>query len=374
VQAVFDMILRILVTCSFALIILLGQEKRDYSVFVGKPVTATRVNAVTGGGHFPVMIRLDNGDLVAAVRAGGTHVHVKGRLDWIRSKDNGVTWTQSMLVDTPLDDRNPAVGQLADGTVLVAYHIAGGYAPNGDPPARGAPIVRDGLYILRSRDRGQSWDPPIKSAIPMELGASGYGKIVQLRDGTVLMAVYYLKGTPYDHISYVYRSADGGKTWGDPTKIAGDFDETALAVLPNDRLIAVLRSKVGAYLSTSFSEDKGRTWSPVQQITAAREHPADVIVLKDGRLLLCYGERNRPYGVRARLSGNLGKDWGPETFILAADCESGDCGYPSSAEVSPGRIVTVYYAVDAKYDPYGRDADSLSRTFTRAVLWSIPPR
>lgn len=343
-----------------------------YSIFAGRQLSAERVDAFTGGGHFPVMIRLDNGDLVAAVRAGGTHVHVKGRLDWIRSKDNGKTWTRSLLVDTPLDDRNPAVGQLADGTVLVAYHIAGGYGPNGEPPVRGAKLIRDGLYILRSHDHGMTWDQPVKSQIALENAASSFGKIVQLSDGTALMAVYYLKGSPYDHISYVYRSRDGGKTWGDPSHIATDFDETALAVLPQDRLIAVLRSKAAGFLSVSFSTDKGRTWSVPHQITAAKEHPADVIPLKDGRLLLCFGERNKPYGVRARLSSNQGVDWGPETFILVADCESADCGYPSSAEVSPGRIVTVYYSVDAKYDPYGKDADSLSRTYTRAVLWSIP--
>lgn len=335
------------------------------------PVATQRVNAVTGGGHFPVMIRLDNGDLVAAVRGGGTHVHVKGRLDWIRSRDNGRTWTHSVLVDTPLDDRNPAVGQLADGTVLVVYHIAGGYGPNGEPPQRGAKLVRDGLYVLRSHDRGMTWDAPVKSAIPLGNAASCYGKIVQLSDGTALMAVYYLKGSPYDHISYVYRSKDGGKTWGDPSLIAGDFDETALAVLPKNRLVAALRAKNGGFLSISFSEDTGRTWSPPRQITAAKEHPADLIVLRDGRLLLSFGERNRPYGVRARVSANGGADWGAETFQLAADCPTADCGYPSSAEVAPGRIVTVYYAVDAAYDPYGKSEDSLSRTFTRAILWSI---
>jgi len=337
-----------------------------------RTITGERVDAVKGGGHFPVMVRLDNGDLVAAVRGGGTHVHIKGRLDWIRSRDGGRTWTSSVLVDTPLDDRNPAVGQLSDGTVLVAYHSAGGYGPNGEPPERDSKLYRDGLYILRSRDRGVTWDPAVKSEIAIENAASSYGKIVQLADGTALMAVYYLKGSPYDHISYVYRSRDSGKTWGDPSLIARDFDETALAVLPNDRVIAVLRAKQTGFLSISFSSDKGRTWTEPRRITEPKEHPADVIVLKDGRVLLSFGERNRPYGVRSRISSDGGATWGSETFVLAADCETSDCGYASSAEVSPGRIVTVYYAVDAKYDPYGKSPDSLSRTFTRAILWTIP--
>ncbi len=345
---------------------------QDYSVLVGREVPAARVEAVTGGGHFPVMIRLDSGDLVAVVRGGGTHVGIKGRLDWIRSKDNGKTWTRATLVDGPLDDRNPAVGQLRDGTVVVTYHAAGGYGPKGEVPVRGSAVIRDGLYVLRSSDRGVTWEKPVKSAIPLELGASSYGKIVQLADGTALMAVYYLKGTPYQHISYVYRSTDGGKTWGDSSKIADDFDETALVVLPKDRLMAVLRSKNGAFLSTSFSEDKGRTWSQPRQLTANREHPADVIRLNDGRLLLTYGERNRPFGVRAKISKNLGLNWEPETIVLVSDAENTDCGYPSSAEISPGKIVTLYYGVNGSYDPFGKNPESLSRAFTRAVLWSIP--
>lgn len=345
---------------------------QDYRVLVGKEVRAERVDAVTGGGHFPVMIRLDSGDLVAAVRGGGTHVGVKGRLDWIRSKDNGKTWTHTTLVDGPLDDRNPAVGQLRDGTVVVTYHAAGGYGPNGEVPARGSAVVRDGLYVLRSFDRGVTWEPPVKSEIPLKFGASSYGKIVQLQDGTALMAVYHLMGTPYEHISYVYRSNDGGKTWGDKSKIADDFDETALVILPKDRVMAVLRSKNGAFLSSSFSEDKGRTWSQPRQITANKEHPADLILLKDSRLLLTYGERNRPYGVRAKISRDLGLSWEPETIVLVADAENTDCGYPSSAEIGPGKIVTLYYGVNGSYDPYGKEPESLSRAFTRAVLWSVP--
>lgn len=345
---------------------------QDYSIFIGCPAPAVRVEAVAGGGHFPVMIRLDNGTLGAAVRGGATHVGVRGRLDWISSKDGGKTWDRKLLVDSPLDDRNPAVGQLQDGTVVVSYHIAGGYGPNGEVPSKDSPVIRDGLWVVRSTDRGATWQKPFKSPVPLELGASGYGKIVQLTDGTALMAVYYLTGSPRRNISYVYRSRDRGTTWGEPSKISDESDETALVVLPSNRLMAVLRSQFGAHLSTSFSEDKGRTWSRPKQITSDKEHPADIILLKDGRLLLSYGERNHPFGVRAKISKNLGVDWEPDIFVLASDADNGDCGYPSSAEVSPGKIVTLYYGVSGAYDPYGKDPTSLSRTYARAVLWSLP--
>jgi hypothetical protein len=125
-------------------------------------------------------------------------------------------------------------------------------------------------------------------------------------------------------------------------------------------------------LFTSFSTDKGRTWTEPRQITGDREHPADVILLRDGRLLLTYGHRERPFGVRARFSRDLGQTWDPETVLLASDAENPDCGYPSSVETAPGKIVTLYYGVNGAYDPYGKDSASLSRTYTKAVLWTVP--
>jgi hypothetical protein len=234
-------------------------------------------------------------------------------------------------------------------------------------------LTRDGLYTVRSLDRGNTWQPPIKSPIAADLGASPYGKIVQLSDGTVLLNVYYERGSGHQHeSSLVYRSKDGGQTWSDPTMIADNYNETGLLVLPDDRILAVLRSHEGAFLATSFSSDQGRTWSEPHQITNNSEHPADVIRLKDGRLLLVHGERNRPFGVRAMLSNNLGQDWDPRVIILAADAHSSDCGYPSSVETEPGRIVTMYYGVDQSKDENGRLMPTLQGAYARAILWSVP--
>ena len=343
---------------------------QQFSIFVGQRVPAERVNVVGNGGYFPVLIQLDNKDLGAALRGGDMHVGVRGRLDWVRSTDGGKTWAAKPLADSPMDDRNPAVGQLKDGSILVTYIVDTSYGPDG---TRLKTLTRDGLYTVRSLDRGNTWQPPIKSPIAADLGASPYGKIVQLSDGTVLLNVYYERGSGHQHeSSLVYRSKDGGQTWSDPTMIADNYNETGLLVLPDDRILAVLRSHEGAFLATSFSSDQGRTWSEPHQITNNSEHPADVIRLKDGRLLLVHGERNRPFGVRAMLSNNLGQDWDPRVIILAADAHSSDCGYPSSVETEPGRIVTMYYGVDQSKDENGRLMPTLQGAYARAILWSVP--
>ncbi len=345
---------------------------QPYTVMLGRKMAATRVDAVAGGGYFPVLIRLDNGELGAAVRGGDTHVGRNGRLDWIRSTDGGKTWSVQLLADKPMDDRNPAVGQLRDGTVLVTYIIDRSYGPDG---TRLKPLIRDGLYTVFSKDRGRTWSEPVKSPIDPAEGASPFGKIVQLPDGTVLLNVYYERGPGLNHeTSLVYRSGDGGRTWGDPTVIADHYNETALLPLSDGRLLAMARSHGGGHLAVCLSSDQGRTWTAPRQVTADREHPADVIRLSDGRLLLAFGERNRPFGVRALFSSDNGMTWGPELIVLADDAHNLDCGYPSSVEVHPGEIVTLYYGVDEVKQADGRLALALQGAYARAVLWKAPPK
>ena len=94
------------------------------------------------------------------------------------------------------------------------------------------------------------------------------------------------------------------------------------------------------------------------QVTADSEHPADLIQLRDGRVLMVFGERNAPRGVHAMISPD-GRTWDKaKHIVLADDAPNTDCGYPSSVEVAPGQVVTLYYQVD---DTKNAPASSSSR-------------
>src|SRR5438105_4873912 len=74
---------------------------------------------VTGQGYFPVALRLQDRRIAVILRGGAAHVGVQGRLDMVYSSDEGRTWTKpAVVVDSPVDDRNPALGQAADGTLV----------------------------------------------------------------------------------------------------------------------------------------------------------------------------------------------------------------------------------------------------------------
>jgi Neuraminidase (sialidase) len=343
-------------------------------VLICRSEPARRVTVVEGGGHFPVACILKNGDVAVVLRGGAPHIGIKGRLDLVTSNDSGRTWSAPRtIVDTPGDDRNPAFGQLADGALVLAYIVdTGGFDETGLREKNG---TTDGVYVIRSTDAGSTWTSPYKITIVGGNAFSPYGKIIQLADGTALMAIY-LGGESRADESYLYRSRDNGKTWGDRSRIAVGYNETGLVSLPDGRLMAALRSEKGGHIAVTYSHDKGRSWAEPNQLTQDSEHPGDIIVLRDGSVVLTYGERNRPYGARALLSHDGGKSWDKNhVVILADDAPNWDTGYPSSVELKNGGILTVFYQVDVAYDatlPTEVLAKSVQGAKARGVIWRVP--
>jgi hypothetical protein len=328
------------------------------------------------------MTRLNDGRLAAVYRAGAPHIGRGGRLDWVTSSDAGKTWSKpQVLAESPDDDRNPAFGQLRDGTLILAYCILSGYDETGTSLSKNrAERIFDGVYTIRSKDGGKSWSKPVKHTITSlppgaapgtRAAVSPYGKIVQLRDGTALMAVYYEVTKPdgsQEFQSWVYRSKNSGESWDDPTLIQADGNETALAVLKDGTVVAAPRTSRAGFLQVTRSTDGGRTWSPPSAVTKNSEHPADLIQLQDGRLLMTFGERNPPRGVHALISSNGGVSWSPsEHIVLTADAPNVDCGYPSSIELQRGRIATLYYQVDDA-------ARALETAKAKLLFWTAPAK
>ncbi len=88
------------------------------------------------------------------------------------------------------------------------------------------------------------------------------------------------------------------------------------------------------------STDGGVNWSKKQKV--AMGYPSHLLRLKDGTLLMTYGWRKEPYGIRGRSSTDHGRSWSDE-FILSDDAANWDVGYPSSVELQDGTLLTVWY-------------------------------
>lgn len=322
----------------------------------------TREAATTNQGYFPVAHRLKDGRIAVIMRGGAEHLGLKGRLDMIFSSDDGRTWSKPVVVnDSPIDDRNPALGVAKDGTIVVGfwrtatYDDAGKYNPKLSDKERST-------WVTRSKD-GSTWSEATRiDTSDIELG-SPFGRMVTLPDGAMLMAIYGYEVRPSGqklptdrNHSYIYRSTDDGQTWKRFSEI-GDgkqqLNETAIERLSSGKIIAAMRSRAGE-VWLSESTDDGATWSKTRQLTPVNAHPADLCQLPDGRVLMTVGNRlgaEAGFGVFGLVSDANGEfDWN-KRFNLVTDALSRDCGYPSSVSLMDGRALTLYYATRVKEHP-----------------------
>ncbi len=322
------------------------------------PPGLARSAVVTGQGYFPVALRLQDGRIAVVLRGGAGHLGIKGRLDMVFSEDEGKTWSKpTLVVDTPLDDRNPALGQAKDGSLVVGFWRTANYDDQGKyNPKLEKPVD---TWVTRSLDGGKTWSAPAGIDVSDIGWGSPYGRILTLEDGSMLMNIYGgpirppgTKAAAREDNSYLYRSTDHGQTWK-RFALAGAkrFNETALLRLPAGKLLAAMRTTGPAEVWLTGSTDNGQTWSQPQKVTPGRVHPADLCLLPDNRVLLVTGYRVGPFGVRGLIGDKDGQfDW-EQRFLLVNDATNTDCGYPSSVVLKDGRVLTVYYAVGSKENP-----------------------
>jgi hypothetical protein len=237
---------------------------------------------------------------------------------------------------------NHAAGLAGDGALVV---ICAGESPKAGPgstPSAEYTILKP--VICRSYDGGATWDRGGTIDLPaFAPNWIPFGDIVRAIDGTLAVSCYswYMDGRCG---AYVFRSRDDGRTWGEARCIvAEDHNETTLLITESGRRLAASRTMADGHLDLYVSEDGGESWQVQGPITLPAQHPASLLTLADGRLLLTYGLRNPGcYGVAARASNDDGLTWGQPIILLNLE-EAADGGYPSSAQLPDGTIVTAYY-------------------------------
>jgi len=108
------------------------------------------------------------------------------------------------------------------------------------------------------------------------------------------------------------------------------------------------------------SADGGKTWT-VAHPTELAGLPPHLLRLRDGTLLSVYGRRFGAFGEYACFSGDGGRTWDVASEIKLAGHFNGDLGYPASAELPDGRILTVYYQAEKKGE----------KTCLTGTLWKV---
>jgi len=278
------------------------------------------------GGYqaFPDVCRLKNGDLLCVFYAGYGHVsHPSaalprgGRVCAVRSTDDGKTWSEPFtVVDTPIDDRDPSVCCLPDGTLLCNFFVYGQYG-------------ECDTCLVRSRDGGHTWSEA--EVIAPSFATSS--PIRRLRSGRLLLPIYTVDGGGKRSYPAVCLSDDRGRTWSSPHPIAQrsgkTLDETDIFERRDGTLVAIMREVMCA----SESTDGGKTWSEARDLGFPGHCPY-LLETKNGVLLLAH----RVPETSLHYSLDEGRTWhGP----ILIDHVIG--AYPSLVTLRDGRILCVYY-------------------------------
>jgi hypothetical protein len=297
---------------------------------------------------WPNLTLLPNGTVVATIFNQPTHGGWEGDVECWASEDEGRTWRLRGVPaphDPATNRMNVAAGLAHNGDVVV---LASGWSkrnPVGDysSPHEGEILP---IWVCRSTDGGRTWQHGDGVAPPSDSDEHliPFGDIIQLPEGELGVCIYSWS-SPGKRDNQFYVSSDDGKTWNPRATVRlGDTTETTPLRLQSGCLLAAARTLGDQHLELLTSGDNGRSWRHMFPLTLGFQHPAHLLQLRDGRVLLTYGIRNKGlYGVGARLSQDEGKTWEPPRVLVDFQIAT-DGGYPSSVEFQDGTVATAYYA------------------------------
>ena len=306
------------------------------------------------------------------------HLYAAGSGYLWASRDRGRTWTMRKL---PVGTGG-GFGIL-NGDVFILIHDAPDHSVT---------------YVQRSTDYGETWSERFPLDVsPYTFSGSGWSDVYQHPDGTAMITVTLrhrdgvnewdnpqVRGF-HDHI---FRSRDGGRSWGDRTLILPySAESTLMAVKDSNRMLAYIRAqrpmlpedppgfrkRTGATPTEEWvlkngvvaeSVDGGRTWLNPRLFDLRGSVPGEFVQVPDGRIAAIWLQRY-PYElaeIRARISSDGGRTWGPATYSLMHGH-----GYPDSVVYPDGTIVTVCENTDLSH----RGRVLGSRTMA-SLHWRLP--
>ncbi len=323
---------------------------------------ATRVQVGWRGLYKSGLTQLPNGEILIATYSD-IDADRRPKIYFHHSKDGGLTWKQQITSPIVLEEREPALNCLRDGTLLL-WSVYG-------------------FHLFHSKDGGRTWQdidlshdfsPVLKcKAQGLNVTYPSCRNIFEEQDGTLVSFASAGNDTHDPSVplskAWIFRSRDGGLTWPDCREItAWDrpepmFGEASIVRLGNNHLLAAFRvegghvigntpaprglpyppgDESGGHMLLMNSEDNGIHWTEPREFLNYSEVHGHLTVLKDGRILCTYANYHLPFGIVAVLSSDNGKTWDkqhPIQLAIAADMWT---GWPTSLQLPDGSIITSY--------------------------------
>ena len=234
-----------------------------------------------------------------------------------------------------------------------------GIGSAGSMSSSGCSYIMWGGFVRKSSDLARHWTahnylPPLPGAgeiIPEKRASCGgaiRGQAIEIGDEILLPVYIRLKNHKTDGC-HLYISKDNGNSWTYRSAIAIDkdqtihFNEPSLLQCGSSKIVAFMRTaNADDHLYTAVSNDRGHSWKHWQKQNIVG-HPTHPLRLKDGRILLSYGYRHEPYGIRARIMDDEAEHFIGDEIIVRDDAICADIGYPCATQLANGKVLIVYY-------------------------------
>ena len=325
---------------------------------------------------FPSVVSRVDGELLVAFRrapdrrvrygaSGCTHADPNSNLVLVRSSDSGQTWSSEpeQIHTHPCGgSQDPCMLQLADGSIVCASYLWTMMSEGDNRPGHVVRVLASwdmgalGGYLVHSEDAGRTWSAPVYPPAFEDdtLAATGSprpplnrGAMVQASDGCLYWAVVRTPQELGHTVLELLVSEDGGISWTHRSHLAGDesvvMNETSLIQTVGGDLVAFVRTaSFGDHGLLVRSRDMGATWEPWEDLGVVG-HPYHAVRLPCGHVLIAYGYRHEPFGIRVRVMDPECIAFVEGEIVLRADGGNTDIGYPWACVTPEGRVLVTYY-------------------------------
>lgn len=329
----------------------------------------------------PSIVRLDDGELVAAFDLGQGAESCDYRTWSSRSRDDGQTWTPPtrLLADDPAATR-PSTHLIRLGLTRSGEMTGYGARHFRDRPDEGL-VNRDNLgygdmelFLMRSRDRGHTWTAPVTITPPLVGPAFEHcHSIVELSDGRWLAPTSTWRGwngeEPNGMQCVAFVSHDRGQSWPEYLTLANRSHEKVICWE-----VSLIELQQGGLLSVvwCFDEKTGRSAPNMYSYSADGQHftpPTEcglrgetckLLALADGRILALYRRLN-PAGLWAQIVTIENGRWinheeavvwqGPTSGMHGQRNSSDELsglkfGYPQMVQFPSGDVLAVFWCLE----------------------------
>jgi predicted neuraminidase len=287
-------------------------------------------NPPTPGCHASTIVETRDGKILAAWFAGTD----EGEDDvgiWVSRWENGA-WSRPVeVVNGVMSPQrrypcwNPVLFQPREGPLVLFFKV-------GPTPSQwwGERIV--------SEDNGATWKD--QRRLPSHVMGPIKNKAVQLEDGRILCPSSSEHAGWRVHVEMT----NDLENW----EVVGPLnDPAAMGVIQptilthsDGRLQMLCRTRSKGFVSESWSQDGGRTWSPMSLTNVPNPNSGiDAVSLRDGRQLLVFN--NTPRG-RTPLNVAVSKDGKQWDLKATLENQPGEYSYPAVIQASDGRVHITY--------------------------------